>query len=193
MTRTPLAAVVALGLATTAAAGPLQVFDTWGSFRAESSAIVSPHTTDSVKIERAAGPEFGAAEVWVLERTTVTERDTGRTSETRWADSRTCPPLIPTLAGLADLEPVSIQPPGAPWPRGRMDAATARELRQHGGGGGDRIIYDAGTYEIEAQGHWPVARMSGSVVMRSGAGTPAAAWVTDAFRALEPCWRDTRP
>jgi len=176
----------------TAHADPLQVFEVWGTFKAVSSAIVSPHTTDTVKIERAAtGLVPGSSEVWVAERTTANEGPLGSAPIHQWADSRSCPSLIPTLGGLAALEPVSIQPPGLAWPVGMEHSGTPREERLRGER--DAVVYDGGDYEIEARGHWASARMEGSVILRGGAGTPAATWVKSALKALAPCWSSKSP
>jgi len=182
----PLAILITLASAVTAR--PLAPFDVWGSFSRTSSAIVSLHTVDTVKIERAsAGLIPPSPEIWLLERTTETTSDTGRQVVLRWADSRACRTLIPALAKLAALEPVTIQPPGLPWPAGRGDNKYRPPSERDG------EIFDGETYEIEAKGHWAAARMAGSVVMRSGAGTPAARWVDDAFTALASCWTTTHP
>jgi hypothetical protein len=188
-----LAAATMIALPPAAAAAPLEPFEVWGRFVETSSVIVSPHTLDTVEIERAAEPGFGSAEVWLLARTKVTDSDRGRQTEKFWADSRSCPQLIPTLAKLADVEGVAIQPPGRAYPIGRdIDPAAAQRLRRSGQPG-DRTLFDGGTYEIDAQGHFPVAHMTGAVTMTSGNGTPVSAWVFGAFQALEPCWRTTDP
>ncbi len=188
-----LAAAV-LGLPSAAHAAPLQVVEVWGRFVETSSAIVSPSEIDTVEIDRAAEPVPGAQsrEVWLLQRTTVTLVDSGRQTFKRWADSRACPAVIPTLAKLADVESVAIQPPGRPYPVGR-DTDDAATQRSQPPGAHDGVDYDAGTYEIDAQGHWPAAHMVGSVMMKSGAETPAADWIADAFKALSPCWTATDP
>ena len=169
----------------------LEVFEVWGSFRATSSAIVDPHTVKTVKIERAAEPgSRSGPEIWIAEQLTEISRGGELTTEHRWADSRTCPTLIPALAGLSKLEPLSIQPPGVPWPEGRdIRPGSEREARRHG----DEQIFDGGDFEIDAPGRWVAARMAGSVILRSGAGTPVAIWVQDALRALAPCWSATEP
>jgi hypothetical protein len=175
-------------------AAPLQVLEVWGRFVETSSAIVSPSEIDTVEIDRAAEPVMGARsrEVWLLQRTTVTLADSGRKTFRRWADSRSCPALILTLAKLADIERVAIQPPGRPYPIGDLDAETAARLRQSHEAT-DSTVFDAGTFELEAKGHWPNALMSGEVTMKSGAETPAANWIADAFKALSPCWTVSDP
>jgi hypothetical protein len=175
-------------------AAPLQVLEVWGRFVETSSAIVAPSEIDTVEIDRAAEPIAGVRlrEVWLLRRTTVTLADGGRKTFRRWADSRSCSTLIPTLAKLADVEAVAIQPPGRPYPVGDLDAETAERLRQRHETS-DSTVFDAGTFELEAKGHWPDARMSGVVTMKSGAETPAADWIADAFKALSPCWTATDP
>jgi len=189
-----LSAALGVLVATPAAvAAPLEPFEVWGRFVATSSAIVSPHTVDTVEVDRAAEPAFGSPEVWLLARTRVTDSDRGHQTEKFWADSRTCPQIIPTLAKLADVEGVAIQPPGRPYPMGQMARETAQRMRHSRQSDGDRTIFDGGTYEIEAEGHFPVAHMTGRVTMTSGAGTPASAWVAQAFQALEPCWRTADP
>jgi hypothetical protein len=190
-----LAVALAATLAPRAAtAGHLQVFDQWGRFKRTSSPIVSPHQTDTVKIERASDGLTSPA-VWLLERTTEITGDQGHSLVVRWADSGDCPALIPTLAKLADLESVAIQPPGVPFPKGRdVDPARARQQRlSRNDPDADWRIFDGADYEIAAQGHWPVAHMYGEVVLRGGAGTPAQTWVEQALRALEPCWTTTQP
>src|SRR6185437_206881 len=146
----PAAALVAAGAAL---AAPLDPFEVWGRFVATSSAIVSPQTIDAVEIDRAAEPPIGSPEVWLLARTKVTVTEAGRRTEKLWADSRTCPQVIESLAKLADVERVAIQPPGRPWPTGRIDRETAERLRRSGGGYRESTIFDAGTYEIDAQEH----------------------------------------
>jgi len=174
-------------------AAALQVLEVWGRFET-SSAMVSPSEIDTVEIDRAAEPVPGvhSREVWLLQRTTVTLAEAGRQTFKRWADSRSCPALVPTLAKLADIEAVAIQPPGRPYPVGR-DTDDEATQRSRPPGARDGVDYDAGTYQIDAQGHWPAAHMVGAVVMKSGAETPAADWIAEAFKALSPCWTASDP
>src|ERR1700733_12136643 len=108
-----LAAALSALCASAAGAAPLVVYDVWGRLVETPSAIVPPSEIDTVEIDRVADPGAGpgSPEIWLLQRTTVTLADSGRTTLRRWADSRTCPVLIPTLAKLADVESVAIQPP----------------------------------------------------------------------------------
>ena len=184
-------AITVLAASGGANARPLEVFDVWGSFRATSSAIVDPHTLKTVKIERAAEPGARPGpEIWIAEQLTEISRSGELTTEHRWADSRTCPAMLPALASLSKLEPLSIQPPGVPWPEGRdIRAGSEREARLHG----DGQIFDGGDFEIDAPGRWVAARMAGSVILRGGAGTPVAIWVRHALEALASCWSATEP
>ncbi len=74
------AAALLIGLPSAAAAAPLEPFEVWGRFVDTSSTIISPHTVDTVQIERAAEPAFGSPEVWLLART---RRMTDRLAATR--------------------------------------------------------------------------------------------------------------
>jgi len=190
-----MAAMTAPCIADAAALRQPDVSEVWGSFKAISSAIIDPHVVQTVKIERAtpAGTILGP-EIWEAEQITETSRAGVLTTEHHWADSRSCPALIPTLASLAKLEPITIQPPGIVLPDGRdmPPGWSARDLRLHDGGGEGRI-FDGGDFEIDAPGRWAAARMAGSVVLRGGAGTPAAIWVQSALRALAPCWSAAAP
>lgn len=188
-----LVSVAALS-ASASAAEPKLSFQPWGSFTSTSSPILTPLIVDRMTVETAqgwAGAKPTTREFWVVERRTTTTTDAGSNASLRWADSRTCPSLIPELAALANLEPVSILPPGVKWPAGRDHDADAspRQLRQER----DETVFDAGTYEIDAPGHWAKARMTGSVVLRGATRSPAANWVEHTMKALEPCWSSTPP
>lgn len=187
MSRTALGLLAAVLIAAPASAGRPVSADAWGSFTRSSSGIVEPHTLDTVSIEQRVSVGSLSTEVWVLRRTTETR--TGHRVKTRlsWADSRTCPALLPTLATLAKLPPVIIQPPGLPWPQGRDVKGRLPPEQREGS------IFDAGDYEISAHGHWVAERWEGETTMRGSAGSPAAAWVESAFAALAPCWMDREP
>ena len=106
----------------------------------------------------------------------------GSSTTLRWADSRSCPSLVPELAALATLEPFSIQPPGVRWPAGLEDTDDARTRRLRGAM--DETISDGSTYEIDAPGHWVKVHVMGGVILRGAAGSPAAYWVEHALKAL---------
>lgn len=143
----------------------------WGSFSVTTS---GRHVTTRVEVAevRLSEDPRGSKDFWVAERT---ERDLSGQGGPLWADSRTCPALVPAMARLASLEPIRITPPGAP----------AREL--------SNVILDGSAYEVAAQGVYPAENAGGGVRLTGNVDTPVARWVDDTLSALKPCWSASPP
>lgn len=107
--------------------------------------------------------------IWLATRT---DRVKGQPDRTSWADSETCPAMLPALARLQRVEPFRIVPPGV------------RE-------GPSQIVLDGDAYEVQALGYWPHSHQGG-ITLSGNDGTPVADWVEDTMKALAPCWSTRR-
>jgi hypothetical protein len=169
----------------------------WGEFGYDQPGL-EPHITDTVKIGWTL--ERGTTkEIWIAERTRETRKgnDDRLVQTTRtWADSRTCPSLVPTLSKLAALDRFAVQPPGVFWPEGQDIAPDPQKPAQ-----GHYVDHrrfnqtfsDAGFYSLTAPGAWTTDHWAGSATFKSGAHTPVADWINGAFESLQPCWRTNPP
>lgn len=136
----------------------------WGSFSVD-PALMRGHGLIKVEVAKV------GRDLWVAEK--LSKSRTGPDT-LAWADSRTCDALIPTLAKLADLEPIKLTPPGVP-PMGQ------------------NIIMDGANYEINAQGVYQSERALGEVRLTGNVNSPIAKWVDGALDALKPCWQTDPP
>ncbi len=175
-----------LGVGLQGAAAPAVLWP-WGSFRTTASGFVSPSHDDQVDIKYA-GSRLSAGAIWLLVRTTTVHSGPSARPRHQWADSRTCPALIPALAKLADLEPVTIQPPGLPWPKGATWTGGYMPPDQR-----NQQISDTDDYEISAPGRYQMSRFEGHVVLKGGGGSPVAQWVEETMKAVESCWSPKPP
>jgi hypothetical protein len=93
-----------------------------------------------------------------------------------WASAKTCPALPAALAKLEDLPPPRIDVPGV-----------GREPREI------TVVADGSSYFLWSS----LAAYSGGAIgeleVRTVDGTPAADWVDETLRALEPCWGSSEP
>jgi hypothetical protein len=95
----------------------------------------------------------------------------GASALVKWADSRTCYPMLETLATLVDLD----QPVGAP-------VATIVERPSSG------LVY-----RLEAAGLAPAPGRPSAVVLKSGAAVSGGAVVDAALKVWSSCWSDAPP
>jgi hypothetical protein len=108
--------------------------------------------------------------VWMARLTNQAKQGGKQTS---WADSGSCPAMMPAFASLQAIEPFTITPPGIP-------------------GKASVVIMDGDNYEVHASGYWPLASRNGEIVLSSNTG-PVAQWVDETLKVLAPCWRKQRP
>ena len=90
-----------------------------------------------------------------------------------WADSHSCPAMMPAFSKLQLIEPFKIVPPGV------RDGASI-------------VVMDGDRYRIHAQGYWAQADRSGEISLSSNDG-PVKTWVEDTMKVLAPCWSKKRP
>jgi hypothetical protein len=180
-------AIAALAVAVEAVAAPdnhITVFSTWGTFTVSSSGLLTPQETQRVEIQEA-GDAIGR--FWIAQRATEIRNAHSVKREVSWADGRTCPSLLPTLATLADLEPFTIRPPGLPWPHG-VDIVGHVPIDQR-----DHFMTDGPDYELDAPGLWFSERTPGDVILKGSSGSPVGRWINGALGALTNCWKPGKP
>jgi hypothetical protein len=139
---------------------------TWHAFSLSKWERRIPHhefEVDLDDVERSNRP------VWLATRT---DRVKGQPDRTSWADSETCPAMMPALAKLQLVEPFRIVPPAV------------RDGPSH-------IVLDGDAYQVQALGYWPHSHQGG-VTLSGNDGTPVANWVEDTMKALGPCWSTHR-
>jgi hypothetical protein len=94
-----------------------------------------------------------------------------RGKRTDWAESRTCPAVVPMLAAARRIPMPRVAPYGV---------------------SDDPIIVtgDGRSYMLQAPATWPSV---GEVTVTSNEGTPLAEWMNASLTALEPCWSRSQP
>jgi hypothetical protein len=109
-------------------------------------------------------------EAWVAR---LVQRNHDQPEQTMWANSHSCPAMMPAFSKLQFIEPFKIVPPGV-----RAGATT--------------IFMDGDNYQIHARGYWAKANRNGEISLSSNDG-PIMNWVEDTMKALTPCWGKQRP
>ncbi|WP_131818614.1 hypothetical protein [Sphingomonas turrisvirgatae] len=99
-----------------------------------------------------------------------TARRQGEVLKVMWTDSRTCPAVAEAVDALRSVPMPTPVVPGDP----------------------ENIILHGVGYSVRFNGRYG-SEMGVPLELRSNAGTPLAAWVSDIFRRLKPCWSETRP
>ena len=145
----------------------------WGSFTAGRSIRRDSQTirVEVAHIWRLAQDGRTRIDFWTAEKRSEPRVGLGKL---QWADSRTCPALIPSLAKLADLEPIRMTPPGVTAPAAHL-------------------ILDGQSFEIVAPGVFPLAAAAGEVRLTGNVDSPMGTWVSATLNSLGPCWSDTPP
>lgn len=121
------------------------------------------HVTERVKV-RTARPAIPNRVEYEL----IYTRDGVEKREIFSASSSACPAVRAVLASMRDLT----MPRPAPY-------GVAGES--------DAIVLDGTTYTLSVPTDFPSGRMT----ISSSQGSPLAAWIDNAFKALEPCWSKT--
>ena len=113
------------------------------------------------------------ARIWIVRRETFGPNQATRV---RYADSRSCPTLLPQLHALGRLQMPVIDAPQLP----RTSPTPPTSL-----------MVDGIKYSIEVPALFDT--WSGRVRMSSNMNTPLARWVEEAFASWDDCWRGEMP
>lgn len=93
-----------------------------------------------------------------------------------WATGPACAALPAALARLEELPPPRIDVPGV-----------GREAR------GSSVVADGASYFLWSSLAAYSGGAAGELEVRTVDGTPAAAWIDEALKAVEPCWSADAP
>ena len=142
------------------AASPPPLPGTWATFTREGAL-----SHQAITVEAATdGVDPGSKRLEYKLRRTERSLDS---VEVKWANSRRCPAIRPVLAGMRDLAPPRLSPPGI-------------------GDGPTEVILDGVFYSLSAPAGYGGAEAR--VTVSSNVGTPLAAWVDKSLAALDRCW-----
>jgi len=103
----------------------------------------------------------------------------GAPEQTTWADSDTCPAMMPAFATLQSIKPFTIMPPTLPDPKAPVEIPS--------------VAVDGATFQIYAHGVWAKDQPLGEILLTGNYHTPVADWVEETMKALASCWGEQRP